>query len=77
MPTYHVSTNTVDDFGPGNEVLYVPIWANGDANNPDCETGVVHSMGSKYVFVQYYDEQGDILPPVATSPEYLINMSDS
>lgn len=78
MPTYHTSTNTVDDFGPGNEVLYVPIWVNGDASNPDCKSGVVYITDQKSVFVQYYDEEGDIQPlAVATRPEDLINMSES
>jgi len=77
MPTYHVNPNTVEDFGPGNEVLYVPIWVNGDASNPDCENGVVHSINDEFVFVQYYDEEGDILLPVATRPEDLINLSES
>jgi len=75
MPTYHVNTNTVDDFGPGNEVLYVPIWANGDASNPDCRTGVVYSIGSKYVFVQLYDKDGHIQEPIPMEPIDLINLS--
>jgi len=79
MPTYHVNTNTVDDFGPGNAVRYVPIWANGDATNPDCENGVVTSIGKENVFVRYYDKETGELDeqPRATRPEDLINMSES
>lgn len=79
MPTYHVNINTVDDFGPGNEVRYLPMWVNGDASNPDCEDGVVHSIGNKSVFVRYYDkETGDLSDELrACNPEFLINMSEA
>ncbi len=79
MPTYHVNTNTVDDFGPGHEVRYLPIWANGDITNRDCQNGVVHSKNDRFVFVQYYDKDDGHLnkQPVATKPEDLINMSES
>ena len=79
MPTYHVSTNTVDDFGPGNAVRYVPIWANGDATNPDCENGVVSGTNKKHVFVRYYDNDTGELDEGAraTDPKDLINMSES
>lgn len=78
MPTYHVNTNTVDDFGPGNEVRFIPIWANGDASYRDCENGVVHSVGNKSVFVRYYEkETGKLAEPRATDPKDLINMSEA
>jgi len=77
MPTYHVSTNKVDDFGPGEEVLWVPIWVNGDASHPDCRTGVVHSTGSTYIFVQLYGEDGHIQDPIPLEPIDLINMSEA
>ncbi len=79
MPTYHVSTNTVDDFGPGNAVRFVPIWANGDATNQDCANGVVSSTNRKYVFVKYYNKETGYLAETAqaTNPEDLINMSES
>jgi len=79
MPTYRASTNTVDDFGPGNEVLYVPIWANGDASNHDCESGVVTTCNQSHVFVRYYHrETGNLLlTSRATNPEDLINLSEA
>lgn len=79
MPTYHVNTNTVDDFGPGEEVLYVPMWVNGDASNPDCENGVVSSCNRKTVFVRYYDTENGRLTPCAraTDPRDLINVSEA
>lgn len=81
MPTYHKNLNTVDDFGQGNEVLYVPIWVNGDASHRDCETGVVISInkGLNYVFVRYYDKETGklVVKPRATNPVDLINMSEA
>ena len=79
MPTYHVSTNTVDDFGPGNAVLYVPIWVNGDQSHPDCETGVVVDPASDInVSVRFYDkDDGHLKDAVARDPKDLINMSES
>jgi len=79
MPTFHLSTNTVDDFGLGNEVRYLPMWVNGDATHPDCENGVVHSINECFVFVQFYDTvTGELdMQPKATRPEDLINMSES
>lgn len=79
MPTYHVSTNTVDDFGPGNEVLYVPIWVNGDASHPDCETGVVvYPSHKNHVLVRFYDKNdGHLEDARATNPKDLINMSEA
>lgn len=79
MPTYHVNTNTVDDFGPGNEVRYLPMWVNEDASHPDCQNGVVSHINERFVFVRYYDkETGDLdLRPKTTRPEDLINMSEA
>lgn len=42
------------DFKPGDRVIYVPNHANGDRRHPDCEHGVVTSVGSSgNVFVMY------------------------
>lgn len=43
----------IDDFHKGQRVRYVPQHANGDRNHPDCEDGVVSSVGGDTVFVKY------------------------
>jgi hypothetical protein len=42
-----------DDFKPGQIVVYMPGHSYGDPNHPDCETGVVSSIGSGVVFVRF------------------------
>lgn len=77
MPSYRASINKVDDFSRGDEVLYVPIWANGDTGSPDCETGAVTNVNKENVFVLYYRDDGEISKqPRATDPHDLINMSE-
>lgn len=48
-----MSNNTIDDFCPGQKVIYVPTHAHGDKNHPDCEVGHVSSVNRKYVFVKF------------------------
>lgn len=48
-----MSNNTIDDFLPGQKVIYVPTHAYGDRNHPDCESGHVSSVNRKYVFVKF------------------------
>ncbi|MDD5547113.1 MAG: hypothetical protein PHO67_08185 [Candidatus Omnitrophica bacterium] len=43
----------LSEFSHGMRVLYVPHHANGDVTHPDCQRGVVSSVGSKFVFVKY------------------------
>lgn len=45
-------------FKPGDKVIYVPVYANGDVNHPNCERGVVSSVsdgdnGVQNVWVRY------------------------
>lgn len=44
---------TVDDFEPGDRVLYVPNHAHGDRSHKDCEAGTVSSKNSINVFVRF------------------------
>lgn len=41
------------DFQPGDSVKYIPPHAQNDITHSDCENGVVKSISSLYVFVQY------------------------
>lgn len=79
MPTYRANLNTVDDFGPGNEVLYVPIWVNFDQSHPDCRVGVVCDTNQEIVYTWFYDkETGDRDQEVSSiNPKDLINLSES
>lgn len=48
-------------FKPGDKVIYVPVYANGDINHPNCERGVVSSVsqgdnGIQTVWVLYDGE---------------------
>ena len=43
----------LSDFRHGMRVLYVPYHARGYEKHPDCQRGVVSSVGEKYVFVKY------------------------
>lgn len=40
-------------FETGHRVRYVPYHAQGDAQHPDCEDGVVTSVNDRYVFVRF------------------------
>lgn len=44
---------TVEDFKAGDLVTYVPYHAYGDLHHPDCETGVVTSVNTAYVFARF------------------------
>ena len=44
---------TLEDFKPDEHVLYIPTHAHGDRNHPDCEYGIVSSIGKMFVFVHY------------------------
>lgn len=48
-----VAPNLVDDFEPGDRVIYAPNHANGDISHPDCELGIVSSLGQSHVFVRF------------------------
>lgn len=57
-------------FEKGNEVLYIPNHANGDAEHPDCQKGVVSSVGKtlsdgrqQAVWVRYGDGETGALTP--------------
>lgn len=44
----------MSQFQKGDKVLYVPTHAKGNSKHPDCERGVVSSIGiSGIVFVKY------------------------
>lgn len=43
----------LEDFKSGDRVMYIPGHAHGDPSHPDCETGRVSSIGTKYVFVRF------------------------
>lgn len=63
------------DFKPDDKVLYIPGHAHGDATHPDCERGVVTSIGisSGIVFVRYFRRDGYLREtPQATSPGDLV-----
>jgi len=42
-----------DQFMRGDLVLYIPKYANGNGQHPDCERGIVTSTDDKYVLVRY------------------------
>lgn len=67
------------DFTPGDRVLYVPNHADGDPAHPDCERGIVSSIGVIYVFVRYFRKDGTLpeASGIATAPEdLLIDLTD-
>lgn len=74
--------NSVSDFKSGDAVRYVPLHAEGKLNHPDCESGIVSSTNSKYVFVKFQKQierfSGDMDAVTAQScdPEDLIFESD-
>lgn len=43
----------LEDAKPGMRVRYVPGHARGDVAHPDCEVGVVTSVGRENVFVKF------------------------
>jgi hypothetical protein len=45
---------TAADFAPGQRVRYIPGHAHDDMTHPDCEDGIVSSVGSLYVFVRFH-----------------------
>ena len=53
----------------GTKVLYVPPYADGDVDHPDCEYGVIYSHDEKFAFVKY-DPKG--CTAAATFPSDLI-----
>ena len=45
---------TLDDFGTGDPVAYIPMHAHGEIEHPDVEVGIVSSVTDKMVFVKYF-----------------------
>ena len=43
----------LEDCFKGERVRYIPHHAHGDANHPDCQSGVISSTNDKWVFVKY------------------------
>ena len=43
----------IADFKKGDRVTYIPTHACGNPNHLDCESGVVSSKNSKFIFVKY------------------------
>ncbi len=43
----------IANFKKGDRVTYIPTHACGNPNHPDCESGVVSSKNSKFIFVKY------------------------
>ena len=41
------------DFIKGDLVTYIPTHADGNKDHPDCENGVVSSVGNIFVFVKF------------------------
>lgn len=56
---------TLEQAEVGMHVIYVPHHANGNANHPDCEHGVVTSKNDAYVFVKFkpWHEHGQACDP--------------
>lgn len=56
------------DFEIGEELTYVPGFANGDINDPACEQGVVSSVSgtgeSQKVWVRYTGGETGALTPI-------------
>jgi hypothetical protein len=50
------SENTLEDFLPGDHVIYVPRHAYDNLEHPDCRRGEVSSVNGHCVFVKF-DEQ--------------------
>ena len=67
--------NQLKDFKAEDNIIYVPMHAEGNKNHPDCEHGYVTSTNSKFVFCRFYDKH-DRLRTVANSeacrPEDLV-----
>ena len=42
-----------NDFKPGDMIRYIPRHAHGEKEHPDCEDGIVTSVGSSYVFCRF------------------------
>lgn len=69
------------DFRPRQQIIYVPLHANGDLNHPDCQAGFVTSMrrlgsGAGTVFCRYWSKHHDGLRTQANSegcdPQFLV-----
>lgn len=43
----------ISEIKPQMRVVYVPMHAHGDLNHPDCEQGIVSSVGEKNVHVKF------------------------
>lgn len=70
-----MAMNTLQDFKPGDRVLYVPYHANGDTKHEDCELGFVSSTNDKFVFVRYANVRGEISDRgIATMPDQLVKL---
>lgn len=41
------------ELSKGVKVRYIPTYANGDKNHPDCEDGVVSLVKGNNIFVKY------------------------
>lgn len=46
----------LEDFEPGDEVLYIPEHAKGDREHPDCRWGRVSSSNSSFIFVKFNEQ---------------------
>jgi hypothetical protein len=43
----------INDFKSGMKVRYIPTHANHDEMHPDCQDGIVSTIGTDFVFVRY------------------------
>lgn len=62
-------------FEPGDRVIYVPHHAEGNTRHPDCEQGIVSSVGklSNTVFVRFYNRIGTLkFTPQGCDPDTLV-----
>lgn len=62
-----MSQHTIEDFKPGQRVLYVPYHAHDDISHEDCERGTVVRIGVCGVFVKF---KGDT--PQGCNPDQLV-----
>lgn len=66
------ANNTVDDFKPGTQIIYVPNHADGDINHPGCEEGFVTSTKTidddvLLVFCRFWSKHHDGIRTLANS----------
>lgn len=65
--------SSIKNFKQGDSVKYIPPYAKGDPNHPDCCIGVVKRTNEAYVFVNYIQHGEPQEPAQATRPEDLIH----